>query len=113
MAKQKTKGVQERLSDIIGGAGISYDGKDILLIIAVTDQFKRSGYRLTYDEVATFLTNKKNRKMIDEQGLTKTIEAMASMKLGTIRRPNLPGRNEPCPCKSGKKYKRCCIKRKR
>ena len=20
-----------------------------------------------------------------------------------------PGRNEPCPCGSGKKYKKCCI----
>ena len=113
MAKQKTKGVQERLSDIIGGAGISYDGKDILLIIAVTDQFRRSGYTLTYDEVATFLTNKKNRKMIKEQGLTKTIEAMASMKLGTIKRPKTPGRNEQCPCQSGNKYKRCCISKRK
>lgn len=22
-----------------------------------------------------------------------------------------PGRNDPCPCGSGKKYKRCCIDR--
>ncbi|MBI5193059.1 MAG: SEC-C domain-containing protein [Nitrospirae bacterium] len=22
---------------------------------------------------------------------------------------NKPGRNEPCPCGSGKKYKRCCL----
>jgi uncharacterized protein YecA (UPF0149 family) len=24
------------------------------------------------------------------------------------RKPPLAGRNDPCPCKSGKKYKRCC-----
>ncbi|MGZ3408476.1 MAG: YchJ family protein [Polyangia bacterium] len=24
------------------------------------------------------------------------------------RRAATPGRNDPCPCKSGKKYKRCC-----
>lgn len=23
---------------------------------------------------------------------------------------NKPGRNDPCPCGSGKKYKRCCMK---
>lgn len=23
-----------------------------------------------------------------------------------------PGRNEPCPCGSGKKYKQCCLKKK-
>ncbi len=26
----------------------------------------------------------------------------------TVRSPDTPGRNEPCPCGSGKKYKRCC-----
>jgi len=26
---------------------------------------------------------------------------------GTLRKPEVPGRNEPCPCGSGKKYKRC------
>lgn len=27
---------------------------------------------------------------------------------GTIRKEKKVGRNEPCPCGSGKKYKRCC-----
>ena len=26
-----------------------------------------------------------------------------------ITKEALPGRNEPCPCGSGKKYKKCCI----
>jgi uncharacterized protein len=26
----------------------------------------------------------------------------------TIRRGPVPGRNDPCPCGSGRKYKRCC-----
>lgn len=29
--------------------------------------------------------------------------------VGTYRRGEEPGRNDPCPCGSGKKYKRCCI----
>lgn len=29
-----------------------------------------------------------------------------------IRRPsNVPGRNDPCPCGSGKKFKKCCLQR--
>lgn len=24
----------------------------------------------------------------------------------------MPGRNDPCPCKSGKKYKKCCLLKK-
>ena len=27
---------------------------------------------------------------------------------GTIRKPKKIGRNDPCPCGSGKKYKKCC-----
>ncbi len=30
---------------------------------------------------------------------------------GTIRKEEEPGRNEPCPCGSGKKYKKCCMKK--
>ena len=29
-------------------------------------------------------------------------------RVETIRRPATPGRNDPCPCGSGKKYKKCC-----
>ncbi|HWN67249.1 MAG TPA: SEC-C metal-binding domain-containing protein, partial [Haliangium sp.] len=34
--------------------------------------------------------------------------ARASFRPGTLRREAAPGRNEPCSCGSGKKYKRCC-----
>lgn len=27
----------------------------------------------------------------------------------TLHVTKLPGRNEPCPCGSGKKFKKCCI----
>lgn len=30
-----------------------------------------------------------------------------------LRRPRRVGRNRPCPCGSGKKYKRCCLRRAR
>ena len=30
-------------------------------------------------------------------------------KSGTIRKEKKIGRNDPCPCGSGKKFKRCCI----
>jgi hypothetical protein len=31
-------------------------------------------------------------------------------KLQPIRRDPLPRRNDPCPCGSGKKAKKCCLK---
>ncbi len=29
-----------------------------------------------------------------------------------VRKGPKTGRNDPCPCKSGKKYKHCCLKKK-
>jgi preprotein translocase subunit SecA len=29
-------------------------------------------------------------------------------KSKTVVKPPKPGRNDPCPCGSGKKYKKCC-----
>jgi SEC-C motif-containing protein len=31
-----------------------------------------------------------------------------AVKPAPARRADTPGRNDPCPCGSGKKYKRCC-----
>lgn len=32
-----------------------------------------------------------------------------STKTSTVRKKKKIGRNEPCPCNSGKKFKKCCI----
>lgn len=29
----------------------------------------------------------------------------------TEGKPSKPGRNDPCPCGSGLKYKKCCLKK--
>ncbi len=42
--------------------------------------------------------------------IAKLRAARAPETLAPIRRPKI-GRNEPCPCGSGKKYKRCCTQR--
>lgn len=31
------------------------------------------------------------------------------LQLETVHAGRLPGRNDPCPCGSGKKYKKCCL----
>lgn len=94
------------VSEIIGAAGVKYTNEDIYLVMGCVEQFKRSGYKFTFEEIATFLVSEKNMEMIEKEGLTKTILAMSRMKLGTIRVPKRPGRNDPCPC--GKmKFKKC------
>jgi preprotein translocase subunit SecA len=35
---------------------------------------------------------------------------MKQIENQTIKREQTIGRNEPCPCGSGKKYKKCCLR---
>ena len=45
----------------------------------------------------SILTDEKRKEITKEQRLS-----------GTVIKPKEPGRNDPCPCGSGKKYKKCC-----
>lgn len=39
------------------------------------------------------------------------LDEMDEMEIDEVKIP-IVGRNQPCPCGSGKKYKRCCLKQK-
>ncbi len=47
-------------------------------------------------------------KVLDEN---KTSEIARAYRESTIAHSNKVGRNDPCPCGSGKKYKNCCGKK--
>ena len=57
--------------------------------------------RLKYSQKNPFATNSK-RQQVQKQTNKK------QQKRQPIVKPDEPGRNDPCPCGSGKKYKRCC-----
>jgi uncharacterized protein YecA (UPF0149 family) len=40
----------------------------------------------------------------------ETPRAQRGRKVEAVRTEAKIGRNEPCPCESGKKYKKCCLK---
>ena len=40
--------------------------------------------------------------------LERRKRAMEAIRAGAHRRKSEPGRNDPCPCGSGKKFKKCC-----
>ena len=63
-----------------------------------------------------FARKQKDKKLqeLAEKGKTKEeIEAekkliKESKKVDPLSAKSEPGRNDPCPCGSGKKYKKCC-----
>ena len=40
------------------------------------------------------------------------VRQTSAVKAQPVRVEQKPGRNDPCPCGSGKKYKKCCGKNK-
>jgi SEC-C motif domain protein len=61
----------------------------------------RKGEAQTHHEVSTFV--KENGRWLFKEGHTPE-------KLTVRRTAPKIGRNDPCPCGSGKKYKKCCEK---
>jgi len=48
----------------------------------------------------------------DEIPRSNSVAALSAPTPGSLRAPGgRPGRNDPCPCGSGLKYKRCCLSR--
>ncbi len=58
----------------------------------------------------------KDRKLTDLSNATRSADDLESeqemlantKKVDPIKADKAPGRNDPCPCGSGKKYKKCC-----
>jgi preprotein translocase subunit SecA len=63
-------------------------------------------------EVTLFLLNAEIRQNIERKQVVKgeAVNDSTKLKKSSPKRTNKIGRNEPCPCGSGKKYKNCCGK---
>lgn len=65
-----------------------------------------------YDQGRLVLSFKKSRTLAE--GLLKlAIELEELIKNGVIGSTSYDPRNSPCPCKSGLKYKECCISKQK
>lgn len=53
------------------------------------------------------------KSQIEQAAITndqiKALSMLKNMKKKPLTRKNNIGRNDPCPCGSGKKYKNCCL----
>jgi preprotein translocase subunit SecA len=71
-----------------------------------------SGKKLTEEEKARYYQLMK--KAVKEKNRKRPKSEPELKRLGKCQVPRLKsqkiGRNDPCPCKSGKKFKKCCGK---
>lgn len=62
-----------------------------------------------FQEMVQQVKMEKDRSLVGElEGEEPQVENVSSVQPPVVSDPNQAGRNEPCPCGSGKKYKKCC-----
>ncbi|MBE6091063.1 MAG: plasmid pRiA4b ORF-3 family protein [Clostridium beijerinckii] len=80
---------EEILEDIINGIDTKLDKEDEIRVFNIVNKFIKNVPLWKY----------KGANINEKEGNNKTIESKKEI-----------GRNDPCPCQSGKKYKKCCGK---
>ncbi|MFQ6098803.1 MAG: SEC-C metal-binding domain-containing protein, partial [Armatimonadota bacterium] len=83
------------------------------------DEYKREGYRyfeqlvqgIAEDATRALFTLERSRERRRARGVRTGRGAPSEQERvkKPVRVPKQPRRNDPCPCGSGKKYKKCCM----
>ena len=61
------------------------------------------------DEELALQSRRREQHIIEHRGMLSEGQEDADIAIRTVRRQGAKvGRNAPCPCGSGKKYKKCC-----
>ena len=85
----------------------------LCLRIFKSDDLPDDGTQEAQDLRAVPLTEALQRlpqALTDAAALGRALHIESLRESGPVKADPKPGRNEPCPCGSGKKYKKCCLK---
>ncbi|QXM05663.1 SEC-C metal-binding domain-containing protein [Crassaminicella indica] len=96
-------GINESLREALDLEEITEDS-----MIKLDIDFEKLYYNMLEAKADYLYTLPQWDKILDEEKRKEITKAQRSAK--TIVKENKIGRNEPCPCGSGKKYKKCCGK---
>ncbi len=104
------------LDDLKGGVGMqSYAQKDPLVVYTKESHimFKAMLRRMKEESLRAIFLAKvvKRESSIYDSAMTATHGGATGKKKPVVKKEKKVGRNEPCPCGSGKKYKHCCGKK--
>ncbi len=97
-------GIKESLTEEFNVDELEKDSE-----IAIEVDFEKLLFNM-HKAKAEWLYSMKEWEGIFSEEKRKEIKKAYS-KSGTVHKEEMPGRNDPCPCGSGKKYKKCCMKK--
>jgi preprotein translocase subunit SecA len=107
----------EAMDELKGYVGLnSYAQRDPVTVYRLegADMFDRMIADIREDTVTQLLAgvpgvnSTKRERVVKATGFGGSASAAAAVKRPVVKKSTIVGRNEPCPCGSGKKYKNCC-----
>lgn len=96
-------GIRESINEELDVETLEKDSE-----ISITIDYEKLLFNM-YKAKADWLYNLEEWKDIFDDEKRKEIKKAYSNS-GTVHKEETPNRNDPCPCGSGKKYKKCCLK---
>ncbi len=93
---------------------VNYLGEEVLRLLAEKERLVREEQRLLVENEKA---EQEQRRLLLEQERTERELREAKLREQSLHRQvessqsKRVGRNDPCPCGSGKKFKKCCIKK--
>ncbi len=96
------------ISDQLTAANIPFTVTNLATIANLVKRYSNSGFNVTSNTIVDFLIS--NFKQ-GEPNLKRIFADLHKMKLAPIKKTEKLGRNTLCLCGSGKKYKKCCLKK--
>ena len=106
LRNSSTKAVQEEFDEKASRAwcrAATWHGLEIIRAEGDTVEF-----RATYTANGEFCNHHELSKFVKEDGEWKFADGEFVGERPVVREEPKVGRNDPCPCGSGKKYKKCC-----
>lgn len=82
-------------------------------LVNAQKRFEQSGFNISQENVNLYFINqyKKAKELKSKDPRKAAMHALFNAKFPAIKKTTKVGHNQPCPCNSGKKYKKCCIKK--
>jgi hypothetical protein len=112
--RARHRALLENLAARQSGWGVHFSVEDVQRAFSgkdVTPQW-RDGFDDPWNFYAPEAIARRRERWVEEDAKDLACEALTDAPASYVRAAPKTGRNDPCPCGSGKKYKKCCLLKK-
>ncbi len=97
------------VSEILTAGNVVFTTNNLTTIKNLAIRYHAHGFNASQQLIAEYIVRGYNK---EKPNLKQIFHSLHYMKFARIKKDTKIGRNDECPCGSGKKYKKCCINKK-